>query len=67
MSNTNLKTSNAVAPRRADDDELYFSEDRSGQIDSLKVEHFEKDRICSLCGLWKSEHRWEICGEPNWL
>jgi len=33
----------------------------------LRVEHFEKDVICVCCGNWRSEHRFDLCQNPQWL
>jgi hypothetical protein len=49
-----------------EEEEFYFREtDHNFMVVSLDL--FQKDVICSKCGLWKTEHRWEICKEPNWL
>lgn len=51
------KPSTPVEPARPVDDEGM----------TVCLDHFEKDVICTKCGLWKTEHRWEICRVPNWL
>jgi len=50
-----------------EEEEFYFRDTNHNMAVAVSVEHFQKDVICSLCGLWKSEHSWEICKEPNWL
>jgi hypothetical protein len=50
----------------SEEEELYFQDTGSHPV-TINVEHFEKDVICSKCGLWKSEHLWDVCKEPNWL
>ena len=52
----------AVSPQ--DDDELYLQDNTDLTI---AVEHFKKDRICTLCGMWETEHHWDVCQDPNWL
>lgn len=32
---------------------------------SITLDQFTPDVICTKCGIWKSEHSWEVCKEPN--
>lgn len=48
------------------EEDFYFRDPNPHYV-VVDVEHLQKDVICSLCGLWKSEHRWEVCSNPNWL
>jgi hypothetical protein len=47
-----------------DEDDIYFSEGEP--VEGLKFAHFKKDRICTQCGLWKSEHQYDTCQNPQW-
>ena len=50
----------------AQEEEIYFR-DTNPRLASIDIGHFDVDRICTLCGCWKSEHSWDTCSEPNWL
>jgi len=49
-----------------EEEDSYFRDAQPG-TPTVSVESFERDRMCSKCGHWKSEHPWEHCTEPNWL
>lgn len=34
---------------------------------TLLVSSFQSDVVCSKCGLWKTEHDYTVCSQPNWL
>ncbi len=34
-------------------------------IDLSKVRRI--DQICTYCGIWQSEHDYEVCLQPKWL
>lgn len=51
---------------RVDDDDLYFGEDDAQPLNGLSFEKIAKDCICTQCGLWKSEHNYDVCMQPNW-
>ena len=70
MSNAITKTSGAPRPKPvmspAEEEDFYFRDTHPGMA-TVSLEHVEVDRICSLCGHWKSEHPWDTCTNPNWL
>lgn len=68
MKKTNHYQAKVIPPElTSQEEEDFYFRDTNPNFVVVNVEHFQKDVICSLCGLWKSEHRWEICNKPNWL
>lgn len=70
MSNVITKSKGPLLPGPAmtpsEEEDFYFRDTHPG-LATVSIEHVEVDRICTLCGLWKSEHPWETCPTPNWL
>lgn len=64
MSKPNLKAPTPVATDA--DDEWYFEGYRPNW-EAVTFESVQTDVICSKCGLWKSEHIFEVCAAPNFL
>ena len=62
MSNANTQTKLTAE----EEETLYFRDSKPVSI-TVNLEHLKVDRMCSLCGHWKSEHPWETCSSPNWL
>ena len=69
MSNASTKPKAMPPPTRLtaeEEEDLYFRDPNPG-LASVDIEQFTVDRICTLCGHWRSEHPWETCAKPNWL
>jgi hypothetical protein len=69
MSNIRTRSRAAPSPSRlsAEEEEALYFRDPNPGVMSIDLDQFQVDRICTMCGHWKSEHPWETCTEPNWL
>lgn len=49
----------------ANEDDRYFQEGESPSL--ISFSDLTRDRVCTHCGLWKSEHDFDVCSTPNFV
>ena len=49
------------------EDDLYFKDTAPSVTIAFSVDSLKKDVICKKCSMWKSEHLWDACQNPDWM